>query len=440
MSLYLSQKELNKRFNKKKLKIPKHCLTEYIQFTKNNYLKYSSKQLLHKKIINPLLWQYGHVIFFYITHVFKNLGINHNLTTNIELIEFYDSFKTPNHLRIRPFMLDYYKCIEIYKEIIEILLDYINKNKIGIRETYLIMLGVLHNEMHNESFIFCSMNLGIPVDYPDIYIKSNKINLILNPEFIKYSSGVFKQGSKEGKKHLVFDNEMPRFKKKIEEFSISRYPITEHMFSVFIRDGGYTNDDIWSKNGLFWRKSKKIRLPLYWVYLGDKFFKKINGQIYETNTNLPMSNVSYYEAEAFCKYYNFRLPSESEFEYVSTNMGKTKYPWGDNIPYKDLCNINYCNNIAEVDSLDYKNGENSLGVSQLIGNIWEWCVEPIYPYDGFVIDPVYREISYPFFGYKKICKGGCFAVSEYLISPQYRNAQYPSTQEQFIGFRVCKKK
>ena len=42
-----------------------------------------------------------------------------------------------------------------------------------------------------------------------------------------------------------------------------------------------------------------------------------------------------------------------------------------------------------------------MGIHQLIGNAWEWCQEAIYPYDGFVIDPVYREMSYPFFGYKK---------------------------------------
>ena len=42
-----------------------------------------------------------------------------------------------------------------------------------------------------------------------------------------------------------------------------------------------------------------------------------------------------------------------------------------------------------------------------------------------------------FFGFKKICKGGCFAVSDLLIHPKYRNAQYPDCRIQFIGFRVC---
>lgn len=415
---------------------------EYLEFTKKNYLKFSSKQLLHKKTLNPLIWQYGHVIYFYINHVLKNLEIDYKYRDDEtkKLVEFYDSFKTPCNMRIQPFMLTYYKCMELYDCIIKQLEDFIKNSKIGKKESYLIMLGILHNEMHNEAFIFICFNLSINISYHRIIFPNTEAKILIeNPAFVKYESGSFKQGSREDKNRFVFDNEMPRFKKKIDEFSISKYPITEHMFAKFVLEGGYTNDKIWSRVGLFWRNNNGIELPLYWKKINNRFFKKINGQIYETNTNLPMSNISYYEAEAFCNFYNYRLPTESEFEFVSTNRGKTKYPWGNSSPDSNLCNINYKRNIIEVNHVEFKNGINFDGISQLIGNIWEWCEEPIYPYDGFKIDPVYREMSYPFFGYKKICKGGCFAVPDFLISPQYRNAQYPYCREQIIGFRVCQK-
>ena len=74
-----------------------------------------------------------------------------------------------------------------------------------------------------------------------------------------------------------------------------------------------------------------------------------------------------------------------------------------------------------------------------MGNIWEWCEEVFYPYPNFTIDYIYREMSYPFFGEKKICRGGCFCVNDYLINPKYRNAQDPGCQIQYIGFRVCLK-
>ena len=104
-----------------------------------------------------------------------------------------------------------------------------------------------------------------------------------------------------------------------------------------------------------------------------------------------------------------------------------------------LVNLNYkINRPLEVNDERLIFEKTLFGVQQLIGNVWEWCEEPIYPYDGFNIDPVYREMSYPFFGFKKICRGGCFAVPDYLIHSKYRNAQMPDCRIQFIGFRVCK--
>ena len=51
---------------------------------------------------------------------------------------------------------------------------------------------------------------------------------------------------------------------------------------------------------------------------------------------------------------------------------------------------------STISVLEDKN-ENNLGIMGLFGNCWEWCEEPIYPYNGFIIDPVYREMSYPWF-------------------------------------------
>ena len=81
---------------------------------------------------------------------------------------------------------------------------------------------------------------------------------------------------------------------------------------------------------------------------------------------------------------------------------------------------------------------NALGLYDMSGNVWEWCEDSIYPYDGYCIDPIYREFSYPYFGLKKNLRGGSWAVPDYLIHPKYRNAQMPETRIQFTGVRVVK--
>jgi len=304
-------------------------------------------------------------------------------------------------------------------------------------------LGILHNEMHNEAFIFnsqCIFNksLNIINAIPNFINNNNDNNLIDNFTFIDYDEGEFIQGINDSEDNLIFDNEKPQFKKKINKFSVSKYPVTEYMFSLFIRDCGYENDDYWCYNGLLWKNDNNIKLPLYWKYdtKENNYYKLVNNDKISIKSNKPISNISYYEAKAYCKWKNVRLPTESEHEYISTNCGITKYPWGNKNINDSLANINYKNHILDVNV--YKYGDNEKGVSQLIGNVWEWCEESIYPYDGYTIDPIYRDMSYPFFGFKKICKGGSFAVADFLIHPKYRNAQYPDCRIQYIGFRVCK--
>tara|TARA_B100000575_G_scaffold278293_1_gene265453 strand:- start:837 stop:2261 length:1425 start_codon:yes stop_codon:yes gene_type:complete len=473
MSLILNKEEINIRIQNKKINFTKDKLTTILKKTFNNSIKIikfinfrddknTNSNIIcnnkHEKHVNPLLWQFGHVIFFYINLILKNLHDFSYSTYNKfnKYIDFYDSHKTPLINRNGDLLIEYDECFELYIKLMNDLEDYINLKKITNIETYLIMLGLLHNEMHNEAFIFTNLYqsnlINIKLTHLDIYkyeiskdeISKDEISkddynnhLIKNIEFIDYNGGTFIQGHNYNTEYLVFDNESPQFEKKIDNFKISKYPITEYQYLLFIKSNGYINNKYWSRNGYLWKERNNISLPLYWVNVNNNHFKKINNTLYSVNTNLPITNISYYEAEAYCNWKGVRLPNESEFEFISTNEGKTKFPWGNQSIDDHKCNLNYNKYIVEVNK--YEDGDNYKKVSQLLGNVWEWCQEPIYPYDGFEIDPVYREMSYPFFGYKKICRGGCFAVPDYLIHTKYRNAQYPDCRIQFIGFRVCSK-
>lgn len=441
MSLLLTKEEIINIINKKNFFIEREKLVVYLNLTRLNFLKYSKNvdnNFGNEKHINPLLWQVGHVVFFYINYlkedipILKDVYFIDNIT---QYLEFYDSYLTPLENRNGDLLLNYEILIRFYNKIIGSLIDFCSNLKLTYTkyESYLIMLCILHNEMHNEAFIFTKLSITNIIDFD---ITSCREALLKNIEFIKYPEGVFIQGfieNENSKKILSFDNENPCFKKKIKEFSVSKYPITENMFLEFIKNDGYKNNEYWCRNSLLWRDKNNIKLPLYWKYENNSYFKILNNTKYSVETNLPITNISYFEAKAYCRWKNVRLPTESEYEYISTNMGRTLFPWGDS--NKDT-NVNYKNYILSVkNSLNIPNFN---GVMGLIGNVSQWCEESIYPYNGFHIDPIYREMTYPFFGFKKICKGGSFATSNFLIHPKYRNAQYPDCRIQFIGFRVCK--
>lgn len=375
---------------------------------------------------NPLLWELGHICYFYEYHCFRLIEDNYKFfITNGDI---YDSFLSDRNIR--------FNFEEHSKEKIFSYLDYIeSKIKILINqnitklEYYTLTLCLMHNHMHCESFFFTKKLLGI-----DNIVKNKGTDYEINFDYIHIEGGEFWQGTYEGENNISFDNELPQFKTNVNDFTVSKYCVTEAMVVHFINSNGYNNKKYWSNNGWRFIKNNNINLPFYWVNKNNNFLINDNGKLRSPKSNLPVSHITWYEAEAICSFLGGRLPTESEWEYLSTNGGTTKYPWGNEMNIE--MNFNYSGSVCEVDKFPKAN--NKFGVCQLIGNVWEWCQEPIYPYEGFCIDPVYREFSYPFFGFKKILKGGSWAVPDILINSRYRNAQMPDCRIQFTGFRVVK--
>ena len=432
---------------------------------------------------NPLIWEFGHVFFFY-EQMTKKLLTNQdeeNLKIDFDP-EIYDSFIVDRESRfnilreilnkkfdnnIEEFIVNLkHKLGNLFNYLYNYLNDkYISQgdqnNKNSIIDSYLFNISILHHEMHNESFIFTMQLLGVNFNIKfdnlkltinnflldkyknDDFIIENQ-NILKDIEFVNIESNDFIQGSNDyfndysneysnNNVEFSFDNERPAFKNKINKFSVSKYCITNFQYMEFVNQCGYEDKQYWTNQGWRWLQEKKIKHPIYWSKNDDStFLINIFGVDYplEYFYNNPVMNISWYEAYAFAKYKNCRLLDESEWEYLAK----------DNL--KNNANLSKSSSLGRESNytlsvLEDKN-INEMGVVGLFGNVWEWCNQPIHPYDGFKIDPVYREMSYPYFGFKKICRGGCWCVPEYLVHSSYRNAQLPETTYQYIGFRLAK--
>jgi len=458
MSL-LSKEEIKVRILKQKFIVSKIEIQNRIKKTQQITQKlFGILQKLESKVLVTeanLLWQLGHICFFYLNLIFPNLLEDwlekkdklihtHQLTSHNynQLVIFYDSFVTPSHLRNdTKYLLDFDSIQNINQSIYQIIQEYLLTNNTNYVSSYLIMLGILHQHMHLEALIFNLQSQRVVINF--LNYNSDSKNLT-NQEitWISYSGGKILQGSKEditGKTHLTFDNEKPAFLTHVNKFQVSQFLVTEYQYTLFILEGGYQKKEYWCDVSWDWKEKEEIVLPLYWEWKEKNNKKELfvwqNGKYFSTLSNLPICHISFYEAQAYCRWKKVRLPLEKEYEFMATNENKTKYPWGNCENIQARCHLNYQGPMIPVNKM--LEGSNNKGVNQLIGNVWEWCQEPIYPYDNFTIDPVYREMSYPYFGEKRICKGGCWAVPDFLIHPRYRNAQLPTCREQFIGFRVC---
>lgn len=391
---------------------------------------------------NPVIWESVHPIFFMEKLCLRYLDQEHNYPYNsLFTNDVYDSFVFPLEERYRYNYPKFTQIKQYYNTINNKIISYIEQNTINGFEYYIIMLSIMHMHMHIESFIFTNQ-LVFKINpfnkLCDLIHNTNTIPLE-EPEFIKIDGDSFFQGYFNTKK-IGFDNEKPCFKKTIHDFSVSKTLITFYMFMKFFKDGGYNKDELWSFKGKIWKKNNKITTPLYWNSIKGNIFVDYFDTFIDIKQiyNYPIINISWYEAEAFCKWKNVRMITESEWEFLATNKSTTLYPWGDNEEKLSLCNINYRNNWVTDINYNCLETRNNYGVEQLVGNCWEWCQESIYPYDNFIIDPVYREMSYPFFGFKKICKGGAWCVPDFMITTSYRNAQDPGCRKQYIGFRCAK--
>ena len=87
-----------------------------------------------------------------------------------------------------------------------------------------------------------------------------------------------------------------------EPFWLSKYPVTNSQYARFIQDGGYARQEFWSDEGWQWVTNERVAVPALWR--NPEF----------NAPNQPVVGVSWWEAEAFCKWAGGVLPGEQQWE------------------------------------------------------------------------------------------------------------------------------
>jgi formylglycine-generating enzyme required for sulfatase activity len=174
-----------------------------------------------------------------------------------------------------------------------------------------------------------------------------------NPDRLPIPEGPFAMGDPPRTVHL-------------SAYAVDRFPVTVAAFASFIEKGGYVERRWWSDEGWAWRTAEAIAKPRFWdepewaAYLVP---------------NHPVVGVSFFEAQAYAAFGGARLPTEAEWEKAARGADGRKYPWGDTWQ-ADACGMRGVGPRSTVPVGVFPKGASPYGVFDMVGSIWQWCVDP----------------------------------------------------------------
>jgi gamma-glutamyl hercynylcysteine S-oxide synthase len=389
--------------------------------------------------LEPPIWEIGHVGWFQEYWILRHLDRAETLLPGSDAI--YDSFNVSYRLRWMHPYPSRGDTLSYISEVLKRSTGRIEGREPSEEERYFYTLAALHEDMHAENLTLIQQTLGYArprLSSFDPGAANPPVDEAYQPRDVAVPGGTFMLGATPSEP-FVFDNEKWAHPVMLEPFRISSIPVTNAQFQAFVDDGGYRRRDAWSPRGWDWRRRARIEHPLFWIADGRRWLEKVFDEVVPLRPWHPVVCVSWWEAEAWCKWARRRLPTEAEWEMAASfdpqTGGKRRFPWGDAPPSPDRANLDHRAG-GTIDVRALPAGDSALGCRQMIGNVWEWVASTFAAYPGFVCDP-YKEYSQPYFGTKKVLKGGCWTTRARLIRNTWRNFYMRQRRNIFAGFRTC---
>ncbi len=167
----------------------------------------------------------------------------------------------------------------------------------------------------------------------------------------------------------------------VADFYIARYPVTNREFRTFVNAQGYSTERYWKDSWSWMRANVPAQAP---TYFGDRLRSELN------NPDAPVVGLSWYEAEAFCRWktetldldvqrdgWEIRLPFESEWLVAVRGPDARFYPWGNaSTDLRNRCQFSGSRLPGPAPVGIYPAGESPDGVSDLLGNVYELVTGP----------------------------------------------------------------
>lgn len=408
---------------------------------------------------HPLIFYFGHTASFYINKLMLGKFISTRINGKLEAIcavgvdemswddlnkEHYD---WPNVSDVRLYRDQVAILIENLIDDMALCLP-ITKDSLA----WIILMGCEHERIHIEtsSVIMRMLPLKYLSENESWSTCTDSANAPEN-ELVAMQGKRVAFGKPSSDDTFGWDNEYGHNTLDVNDFSVSKYLVSNQEYLIFVKAGGYQKPEFWTEEGQQWLHFTKATMPRFWV-------EKVNGNektYWQRNLLnemlLPLNwpvEVNYLEAKAFCQWKNNQdLPNEESNEESSEKANEKHYTrlpteaeWlclrdkvkGDLVSWKKAPgNINneYYASSCPIDQFEHD------GLFDVIGNVWQWTESTIDGFQGFEVHPLYDDFSTPTFdGKHNLIKGGSW-ISTGNEAQKYSRYAFRRHFFQHAGFR-----
>lgn len=197
-------------------------------------------------------------------------------------------------------------------------------------------------------------------------------------DMVLIPAGEFLMGSKSENAN---EREKPIHRVYLDAFCIDKYPVTNRQYKEFIDANPH-----WRKRPTRGIRSKTrlIMNSILQKYHGRKYLIDwIENSFPNGKDDYPVTHVSWYAAMAYAEWIGKRLPTEAEWEKAARGgIAEQKFPWGNRMDPENA-------EISKDVGVTYPVGKyaaNNYGVHDVVGNVWEWCLD-LFDADYYASSP-----------------------------------------------------
>jgi len=261
----------------------------------------------------------------------------------------------------------------------------------------LMELGLQHEQQHQELLLMDVLDGFSRQPLEPCYEPDADLSIrIGSQDWLSCDEGLVSIG--HGGDGFHFDNEGPRHRVWLDGFQIRNDLVSNREFQAFIKDGGYSRPDLWMTEGWTLCQRNGWTSPRYWR--GDQEEFTLAGR-QPLDPEAPVRHLSWFEADAFARWSEARLPTEAEWEHAATVHGEALL--------------------------------HSHGV------LWQWTASPYRPYPGFTAPPgAIGEYNGKFMSSQFVLRGSCWLTPPGHGRDTYRNFFPPASRWMAAGLRLAR--